>query len=135
MTHLCARLAFVGILGSVSAACIDSGDGGSEPAESQVSADLGTFVSKLTWPGGSVDFNSLLTLGSVQTGGVPPYSFTWLRNGVVIAECAAHSSCTIVPPVPGFGDIFTLTAQDAQGSVSTDTTEVIGVCPGGGYFC
>lgn len=136
MKRLFARLAIVGILGSISAACVaGSDDGGREPEERQVSAALGTFVSVLDWPGGSVDFNSLFTLTSTQTNGVPPYSFTWLRNGTVIPECAGHASCTIVPPVPAVGDIFTLTAQDARGSVSSDTTEVIGVCPGGGYDC
>lgn len=136
MTRLFARLVIVGVLGSISAACVaDGGDAGREPEEQQISADLGTFVSVIDFPGGSVEFARMLTLTSTQTNGVPPYSFTWLRNGVVIPECAGHSSCTIVVPVPAVGDVYTLTAQDARGSVSTDTTDVIGVCPGGGYDC
>jgi hypothetical protein len=135
MKRLVSRLAVIGALGLVSTSCIDDDSNRDDrTALSQTSADLGTFTSVINFPGGSVDFSVILTLTSSQSNGVAPYSFTWLRNGTAIPGCTA-SACALVPPVPGYGDIITLTARDATGSVSTDTTEVIGVCPGGGYDC
>ena len=47
----------------------------------------------------------------------------------------ADTQAAFIASVLGKLSFVTLTAQDARGSVSTDTTEVIGVCPGGGYDC
>jgi hypothetical protein len=133
MKHVGARLAIVGTLGIIGTSCIN--DDSEINLASVTDQITGDFVSVIDQPGGSVVFSAPYTLTSSQFNGVPPYSFTWLRNGTGMPECPGGSSCTFWPPVPMYGDYITLTAQDAAGNVSSSSVSIIGVCPGGGYFC
>src|SRR5688500_5080600 len=111
MKHLGVRLAIVGVLGITCASCIHDD---SETCLASVSDQITSeFVSVIDQPGGAVVFSTPYTLTSSQFNGVPPYSFTWLRNGTVMPECPNSSSCTFWPPVPMLGDWMTLTVQDA----------------------
>ena len=136
MKRIGARLAIVGILGFIGTSCInDDSPSGLSSASDQITDEGGEFASVIDQPGGTVVFSARYTLTSSQFHGVPPYSFTWLRNGTVMPECPSSSSCNFWPPVPGVGDFITLTTQDATGNVSASSVVIIGVCPGGGFFC
>lgn len=86
------------------------------------------FFSMINEIYGSVDFNRPVSFTTTQFQGVPPYSFTWRQNGVVVGSCTGQPSCIVAPPDLGSGDVITLTSQDATGRISTDSTSYFSQC-------
>jgi len=104
----------------------------------QVSAFTGITANNVTAAitgEGTVCQSTPIVLSTEVTGGVAPYTYEW-SNGLGAADTATPSTATVGTTT------YTLTVRDANGSVSTDTADVVvtqgadaGTLTGGQTIC